>query len=419
MEPEGFKSKTISEIRQLILDGFQAKLGMSSRLLPKSFLSVLAAVIAGVYITLYKQIGWLFLQMFPGTAYWGEVNIAGTSVRPLVQLGILFGAGLPKSGTRWEGEITVIAEGNKRGAKIPAGAQLQNDITGKLYITRQSIVLKNDFALARVVCAEYGTAGNLDESDVISFVSPLGNVRREAVVSYVHAPAMDAETEAEYRARVMEYCRNPAFGGALSDYRRWACEVPGVLNAYPCKDVGSPCGVIIYVSCDTSLSSSRVLPDESDLLMQVGKACTYDPATGMATRKPIGAVLDPDNNESYTNIRRVSVTTFDVCIEGMHGAEEEDFIEAVLPMLKSYFLDREPYLRGLSDDNNKTHIVSRSNIISIVDRAAVRIKAEFENVLLRNNSSREMTAGIYELQTGELAQFGSLFLSREEYEADI
>jgi uncharacterized phage protein gp47/JayE len=401
-----FKSKTAGEIRELILEAFHAKFETAFRLLPKSFLNVIATVFAGVYITLYKQIGWVFLQMFPDTAYWGEAHILGKSVRPLVQWGMLVGAGGPRAGTRWEGVILVLV--TRAGAKLAAGAQLQSEMTGKLYITTKEAALENQTEAVPVVCAEYGAAGNLELGDALSFVSPFGFVRRDAVVSAVTASAKEAETESEYRARVVEYCRNPAFGGALADYRRWAREVPGVLNAYPYQGADNPGDVLVYVSAD---SPSRVPEPGSDLLVQVGKACVYD-STNKATRKPLGAVVDPAGDGSYTNIRAVSVVSFDVYIDGIAAGSAEALGEAVLPSLKSYFLDREPYIRGLSDDNNKTDIISRSNVMRIVDQASSRIKADFENVRILCERAAEETACT--LGTGELAELGQLHLIEAE-----
>jgi len=99
-----------------------------------------------------------------------------------------------------------------------------------------------------------------------------------------------------------------------------------------------------------------------DLLRQVGDACTFDPVTGRADRKPITAVLDPAFNGTYTNIRPVSVVNYAVRINGMTGIPTADFANAVKPAIENYFLGREPYIRGLSDDNNKLDTVSRNNV---------------------------------------------------------
>jgi uncharacterized phage protein gp47/JayE len=404
-----FENKTISEIRDLLINSFKEKFNITFRVLPKSFIGIIATVFAGVYITLHKQIGWLFLQLFPETAYWGEVKILGVTVRPLVKWGILIGVGEPRTGSQWKGKIAVSV--THPGAALPAGTQLKSDISGKLYVTEEGVSLENDMATAPIICTENGTAGNLEAGDTLSFVTPLGTVHRAAAVTEVAAYALEDETEAEYRARVVSRFRNPPMGGALADYRRWASDVTGVLNTYPYKDVESPSGVLIFVAGVPSIFPSR-LPSP-DLLRQVGRACTYDPETGKATRKPLTAVIDPSYDETYQNVKPVNIILFDVYIDGITGVPLADFGEAAYPAIENYFLGRESYIRGLSNDNNKTNIVSRNNVSSVVDQTAISLKAEFNSVTMLRGGA---ITGTYTLGMGELSALNNLYLNGGLYE---
>ena len=404
-----YSNKTIAEIRDLLFNSFQEKFNKTFRILPKSFIRIICTVFAAVYVTLYKQIGWLFLQLFPETAYWGEVNILGISVRPLVKWGILIGVGEPRSGSQWKGVITVNV--THSGAPLVAGTQLKSDITGMLYITEESVTLENETEAIPVICAENGIGGNLETGDVLSFVNPLGIVERTAPVSEVIKYGSENETETEYRARVVSRFRSPPMGGALSDYRRWASDVSGVLNTYPCKDIETPSGIFIYVAGSPSIFSDRV--PTPDLLRQVGRACTYDPETGIANRKPLTAIIDPAFNESYVNIKPVEIERFDVYIDGISGVPTSDFGAAVKTSIENYFLNREPYIRGLSDDNNKTNIVSRNNVMSIIDQNITTIKAEFGNVIMKHNG---VNTASFTLNIGKLAALNNLYLNGGLYE---
>jgi uncharacterized phage protein gp47/JayE len=192
-----FENKTIAEIRELLLNAFQEKFNKVFRLLPKSFIKVMCIVFSGVYITLYKMVGWLFLQIFPDTAYWGEVNILGLRIRPLIKWGVHMGVGDPFSGSPWRGTIRVVVL--HPGGPLAAGTQLKSDITGKLYITEEGIYLENETEIIPVVCAENGTSGNLDCGDTVSFVNPIGTVEKSAAITDVTAYAKDDETEDAYR----------------------------------------------------------------------------------------------------------------------------------------------------------------------------------------------------------------------------
>jgi uncharacterized phage protein gp47/JayE len=399
-----FENKTIGEIRDLITDSIQEKFNNKLKMLPKSFLRVIATVFAGVFIVLYKQIGWLFLQIFPETSYWGEAGVLTRQVRPLVMWGRLIGVGDPKTGTQWRG--TAIVKPSGTAGTLVAGTQFKAEVTGKVYLTEESVPMDELEVAVPVICAESGTGGNLDVGDILSFTAPLGIAEKTAAVGVVVEEGTDDESESDYRARVVARFRNPPLGGALADYRRWASDAAGVLQTYPYKDIETPAGVFVYVSGVSSLYSDRI--PSSDLLRAVGRVCTYDPDTGAQNRKPLTAVLDSEGDESYSNVKAVSVISFDIVVEGVAGADAEDFAAAAKPALENYFLGREPYIRGLSDDNNKTNIVSRNNAASVVDSAAVSVKAEFTSVSMLMNDT---PCASYTLGQGELAKLGNLYIN--------
>jgi hypothetical protein len=403
-----FENKTIEDIRDLLINSFNFYFNKRVRLLPKSFIRALSIVLAGIFITLYKQIGWLFLQLFPETAYWKEVIILGVRIRPLVKWGVLIGAGLPRPGTQWKGEIAINAA--NKNTTLLGGAQLKSELTGKLYITDEARFLTNDTETVTITCVDTGSGGNIEEGDTLNFVNPLGNVKKTADVLSVTNDGTDDETEGEYRYRVVNRYRMQPQGGALADYRIWASDVPGVLNVYPYKDEVSPSGVLLYVSGNPSLFPDRI--PTAVLLKQVGDACTYDPKTGKATRKPITAVIDPAGDGSYSNVMPVSIIEFDIYITGLTGILPSDFADIARPAAEDYFLGRESYIRGLSDDNNKTNIVSRNNVSSVVDQITVSVKAEFESVAMKREGNIEPG---YTLGMGELSKLGHLYIDGVEF----
>jgi uncharacterized phage protein gp47/JayE len=400
-----FENKTIEEIRDLIINAVKSKFNIVFRLLSKSFLFTMATVLAGVFVTCYKQIAWVFLQLFPESAYWKTVTALGIPIRPLVRWGVLIGVGEPRQGTQWKGRLTVTAAGS--GGTLAAGAQLKSDVTGSLYITEESgLFITGNTVSVLAVCADTGTAGNLEAGDTVSFVSPLGNVQKEAVVGSVAVYGRDSESESEYRERVIRRFRSPPLGGALSDYQIWACEVPGVLNAYPYSDPNSAAGVLVFVAGIPAQFPHRI--PTSDLLRQVGETCTYDPETGKANRKPVTAVLDPDFDGSYENVRPVSRRIYTVRVNGVTGVPILDFANAARSPIENYFLEREPYIRGLSDDNNKLNNISRNNVTSVVDQISISLKAEFDSVILERSGAAISGES---LGMGEVAELYQLYIN--------
>ena len=403
-----YKNKTIEEVQQLLIRSFEHEFNTQLRILPKSFIKILCKVFAGVFIVVYKLVGWYFLQMFPETADWEEITILGVRLRPLVKLGILFGVGEPLAGVQWQGIITI--DVLTQGSVLYSGTQLKSSVTGKLYIVEETKALLQTKETVSVVCTEIGTVGNLEKNDTLNFVNPYGFIKTEAVVSDVARVGLDNERESSYRNRVINRFRLQPQGGALADYRIWASEVPGVLNVYPYNDKEQPGGVLLYVSGISDVYVDRV-PDKG-LLKKVGEACTYDPQTGRATRKPLTAMLDPKNDGSYSNVKPVSVAVFDVVITGVSGIAPADFAQVVKPSLQNYFLDRDLYIRGLSDDNNRTNVISKNHVITVVNQIAVSVKAIFETAEIRKDGK---VAPLYTLDNGELARLGALAIDGVQY----
>lgn len=403
-----YKNKTIEEVQQLLIRSFEHEFNTQLRILPKSFIKILCKVFAGVFIVVYKLVGWYFLQMFPETADWEEITILGVRLRPLVKLGVLFGVGEPLAGVQWQGIITI--DVLTQGSVLYSGTQLKSSVTGKLYIVEETKTLLQQKETVSVVCTEIGTAGNLEQNDTLNFVNPYGFIKTEAIVSDVARVGLDNELESSYRNRVINRFRLQPQGGALADYRIWSSEVPGVLNVYPYNDKEQPGGVLLYVSGISDVYADRI-PDKG-LLKKVGEACTYDPETGKATRKPLTAMLDPKNDGSYSNVKPVSVAVFDVVITGVSGMVPADFAQVVKPALQNYFLDRDLYIRGLSDDNNRTNVVSKNHVITVINQIAVSVKAIFEIAEIRKDGK---VAPLYTLDNGELARLGALAIDGVQY----
>ena len=404
-----YENKTVDYVYNLILTSLQEKFNNRLRLLPKAFLVVLAKVLSAIYIIPFKLCGWFFLQIFPDTASYSKVKVLGHTIRPLVKLGDQFGVQRPMEGKAWQGVIIVkrLAE-NK---VIALGTQLKSDITGFIYCVSESVELDEDEKQVEVYCTETGIDGNLADGDILTFVNPIDYAEKNTEVAETTVTGTDDETEESYRRRVVNRYSVQPQGGALADYRIWAYDVAGVLQTYPYNDENSPGGVIIYVAGTTDLYPTRV-PD-SALLVAVGKACTYDPDTGAANRKPLTAILDPQGNETYPNVKAVRITNFNVYVTGLTGVTAQDFGESLKSELETYFNNREPYIRGLSNDNNRTDSILRNSLIATVNSIALSMKATFDTVTM--NTTGPVIAE-YTLGKGELAALGDLYINGVIYE---
>lgn len=399
-----FENKTIKEVYDTVVRGFESEFNTQFRLLPKSFVHVTAKVIAGLYITLYKIAAWIFLQIFPDTASNEVIDILGKKINPLVEWGKLIGIGEPNSAVAWSGKasVTVLSDG-----VINSGLQLKSSLTGKLYLVTEAVIIHKDDedVCICVECTESGTAGRLSVGDELKFVNPIGFIGEKAFVTEISADGVDAESDESYRHRIVYRWKTQAQGGSLSDYRIWSSEVEGVYQTYIYSDDNSAAGVIIYVCADEASTGSRIA--NAGLLKAVGEACTYDPDTGEQNRKPVTAVLDPRNDGSYTNIKSVSETVFNVNIKGYTGTVSlvKDSIKTAIT---NYLKEREPYIRGLSVDNNRLDSITVNNLIGIVNEIAIANTGSFGSVQLICGGA---DLASYTLGRGELATLGILTIN--------
>lgn len=404
-----YENKTVEYVYNLLIESFQEKFNNKLRLLPKSFIVILSKVLSVIFVLPYKVCGWFYLQLFPDTASFDRVNVMGISLQPLVKLGVNIGVGEPTSGQAWEGLVsaTVVTEGQA----ITAGTQLKSDVTGLMYVVSETVTTEGQSVNVPVYCVQSGSGGNLAQGDEIKFVSPLGFIAQDAVVASTTKEGLDEETADHYRARVVNRYSTQPQGGALSDYRIWSYDAPGVLQTYPYNGEDSPGDVEIYVAGNTDVYPDRVPGRE--LCVAVGEACTYDPETGIADRKPLTAILDPDNNGTYRNIQPVSIVTVDVYVTAVVGVDVSDFGAAYKSVCDDYLLGREPYIRGLSDENNKTNSIQKNTLIALANSVATSLKAQFGTVTMNIDN---VQVDNYNLDRGELSALGHLYINGDEYE---
>ena len=404
-----YENKTVDYVYNLLIESFQEKFNNKLRLLPKSFIVILSKVLSVIFVLPYKVCGWFYLQLFPDTASFDRVNVMGISLQPLVKLGVNIGVGEPTSGQAWEGLVsaTVVTEGQA----ITAGTQLKSDVTGLMYVVSETVTTEGQSVNVPVYCVQSGSGGNLAQGDEIKFVSPLGFIAQDAVVASTTKEGLNEETADHYRARVVNRYSTQPQGGALSDYRIWSYDAPGVLQTYPYNGEDSPGDVEIYVAGNTDVYPDRVPGRE--LCVAVGEACTYDPETGIADRKPLTAILDPDYNGTYRNIQPVSIVTVDVYVTDVVGVDVSDFGAAYKSVCDDYLLGREPYIRGLSDENNKTNSIQKNTLIALANSVATSLKAQFGTVTMNIDN---VQVDNYNLDRGELSALGHLYINGDEYE---
>jgi uncharacterized phage protein gp47/JayE len=356
------QTPTTRTLSDQIISQLEGSFGQTIPILSKAFARVLAWVLAGAIVIVYKYAGFIFLQMFVAHASAEPTTINGKTVRPLVELGRLFGEGDPVEATQAQLMISVPVT-NQTGT-LRAGAQLLFESTRIIYRTVADVALNASSVSVQIQAIAgddgsdgSGAIGNLQPGDKLSFANPQANIASTATVVSQVVTGADAEDIEHYRSRVVERVRNRPQGGAYADYRDWAIEVAGILNVYPYA--GLPGQVDVYIEATPASSGS---PDGIPTTPQkdaVKANIDLNNTTGQATRRPVNAAV---------NVLGISRTAFDIQISGLipDTTETRADIEA---SLSEHLLSREPFIVGLSSLPRADRI-TRSGVGGIAETAA-------------------------------------------------
>jgi uncharacterized phage protein gp47/JayE len=390
---------TTQQIATNITAQLEAALSQAIPLLPKAFSRVLAKVLAGVYVTLWKYAGFSLLQQFVTTATLEETVVNGKLIRPLEEWGLLIGVGKQLASTQAELEIEVTVL--TQTGSLPGGSQLLYAATGVVYQTVAAIPLDTATvtAVARATSDQRpgdgsGTIGNLEVGQVLQFASPLPNVATNAPVTGVSVVGADAELEEIYRARVLRRFQRRPQGGAYADYQSWGGAVAGIRNVFPYT--GLPGEVDIYVE---AVGGDDGIPDGSQLAA-VLDAINFDPdeapsPTGLANRRPANAAV---------NVLPITRTAFDVDMAGFSASDDPTTVAAIELGLDEFLRAREPFIVGLSTLPRLDRI-TQGAVAGVVNEVAEANGASVAAVTLRRGATVVLQ---YTLAHGELSKLGTL-----------
>ncbi len=385
---------TTEEISNNIIAQLESSLNQSIPLLPKSFMRVLAKVLAAVFVILYKYAGFIFLQMFVQEASNSETIINGRPVVPLVQWGRLIGVGDPVPATRAELEIEITV--NTQTGSLPSNTQLVSSDNGVTYLTIGSVLLNAPLVTATVRAASdqaggggVGTIGNLDIGAKLSFVNPLANISNVALVTDQLETGAEAESTEAYRQRVIDRFQKRPQGGALADYVIWGKEPAGIIGIFPYTS-DCPGQVDVYVEATEESSGSPDGIPTGAQLQEVQDSIDFD-QDGLATRRPANALV---------NTLPISRTGFEVTVFGLTADDLAQTQADITSAVEEYIAAREPYIDGLSVPPRKDRI-AQTALSGLVDDVVNAAGGIFNGVSLIQSS---VTIAIYTLGIGEKAR---------------
>lgn len=389
---------TIAEINDNIIAQLQASLNQTIPLLPKSFLRVLAKVLAGVFILQYKYGGFMFLQMFVSTASANETTINGKVIKPLIEWGRLIGVGDPTAATQAELLIDITVD--VQSGTLPSGTQLVNSNNGVTYITIGGILLNVGTVQATIRAVSdqvngsgKGVIGNLDPGAIVSFVNPLANVATDTVVNTQIVTGAEGEAIEVYRQRVIDRFQKKPQGGAYADYEMWGEEVEGILNVYPYTS-DCPGQVDMYVEATVASSGDPDGIPTPAQLQAVLDSINLDDG-GLASRRPANALA---------NTFPIDRLDFNVEISGLITSNPAQVQADITTAIEQYFKDREPFIDGLSILPRRDRITN-SGVGGIVDDVVSGAGGVFNTTVVKQGIT---TVEIFSLGIGQKAKVSTV-----------
>lgn len=324
---------TTKEIRDKIVNDVESAIGQTIPFLPKAFIRVLAAALAGGLTLLYKFAAWVARQIFPQTSdreqlkKSGElVNVnektASQAVEEFLATGI--DPTIIKAGFQWVGK---------------------NQVT---YSTVSDVSISGGVATIQGKALESGSIGNLNIDDEVQAVSPEPGIDNVAIVTGEITQGEDVEDLENYRDRTVERYQRKPQGGAEIDYIIWQKEVPGVTRAF--AFITSPGIVTMYPLVDNDPGGR--IPDQAKL----DEVEDYVKTPG---RAPLQA---RDNLITAAMTERIFSIEITNLIPDTQTAK--DAIEAEI---ETYLLAREPV--QFPDQIDKKNTISEAELTSVAVQA--------------------------------------------------
>ena len=348
------------QISDNIIAQIAANLSQTVPVLPKAFIGVLAKVLSGTFVILFKYSGFIFQQLFVAYATNDLTTVNGKAIRPLSEWGRLIGVGDPLPAVQAQHTITVTVTAQV--GSLASGTALLFPAAGIIYETAAVVALNAPTVTVTVRAVSdqaggdgSGSIGNRQAGDVLEFANPPPNVVSKAVVGTQLVAGADAETTDAYRARVIARFQAKPQGGAYADYRAWAQEVLGIVNVYPY--LGAPGEVDVYLEASPASSGNADgIPTSAQRASVLAAIEKVDPVSGRATQRPVNCVV---------NVLAIKRTGFGVRCQALQAPDLSAVQLLITAGVDEYLRTLEPFIDGLSPVHRER--LTQASVGAVVD----------------------------------------------------
>jgi uncharacterized phage protein gp47/JayE len=370
---------TVAEIRARIISDMETAIGQTVPWLPKALTKVIAGAIAGIDILLYNSILWVYSQAFPDTADYDALVLLGKLVS-IVPTGAV------------KAVITANVYGTN-GESVAAGTTYFSTPGRSVYQVTTGGTIAGGLFLATLTALTAGEAANVANGVELSIVTPDTALTGSAIVVGTTTDGEDAESEEQFRVRVVARYKRRHTGGSPADYYLWGLEAPHFIWVSPVAG-DAPGDVWVYGEVDNETDG---IPTSAQLLT-LAAYLTTDPATGLATRKPIG-----DTISCFPITRKVF--NFEINISNSSTTTET----AITAAIAEYLASLAPYNEGVTLE--RADAVTNTGTSSAANDVAKEAGAVILQLTVREASTGG-EANNYMLYGGEKAKIGTATYTR-------
>ncbi len=240
-----YPRKTLTELKAQVASDIQSALPGSDPLLRFSNLRITGVAQANLANDQLGYLDWISKQAVPFTATdeflygWGALK----NVRPAAAV------------VADNGQVTF----SGTGGTIPDRAPLVRG-DGTTFTVQGAVTISGGSAVVNASADVAGAAGNTAVSSVMTLGTAIAGINSKGAVTTAFTNGADAETQDEFRTRMLGVYADPPQGGAVADYLGWALAAPGVTRAW-CQPLGMGVGtVVVYVMMDQTEAAYNGFP---------------------------------------------------------------------------------------------------------------------------------------------------------------
>jgi len=382
---------TLQELSAAHLARLESQLGQSAPTNDKAFLRILALSEAAQDIGLYKYAADRAKQNLAITATGADLDRLGQNE------GVI-----RKTATTAQVTATLTAT---TGTVIPSTIDFIADANGLLYRPIADVTAVANVATLTLQCRESGVAGQLEIGDTLEIASQISGANTTATVTAIVTIGLDAESDADYRPRVLFAQRAITGGANATDHKIWSEEVTGVKRAFPYSgrpaDEGTsyPGDRQVYIEATSDIDADGYAP--AWLLDDVRQAINYDPDTG-ESRAPLGLT------DATLFLRSISRTTMHTEIRDLVvDSDKEAACKAdITTALTLYYDSVVPFVDGVDLPQERSDTITSMSVGNVVQDVLSAYGATASSVGFGIVVGVFLTQ--YVLGTGELCKIGTV-----------